>query len=296
MSSFDTDKIYWSPAGRGNAITWADVMRHVERSVGRAGIEVRQAQGDPPLTIPPGTYDLGIGAEIVCPVNGDPTPNIITVQDGAILQNLTNIEGATGLNFLCTQPNAWVNTPSAPGQPPVYRVGQNASIINSGSAPIVEMGDLNEFLVLVLYGGSFLSTAGSPLVRIGQTPAANSQCLFAAFELTQPTQPFDPAMFTSPSAGTAIIFEHDGTPFFSQVAPFQYPIVFPGFPGIMFNAPFGQYGGAGSSNFRPIALGPAVSVGCMFYETDATVPHPKMPIFYDGTNWLDAAGAGPVPT
>lgn len=277
-------QILWSPAGRGDAASWQDVMKIVQASQrsGSIEIEVLQEPGDPPLIIPPGTHDLGIGAEIVCPRNGDPTPNAITVQDGATIRNLWNIEGACGLIFQNSQPNAWQNDPTAPGQPPVYRVGLNATIVAAGTAPIIATDPVNpDFVVAVLFGGSFLSLSGQPWLLVGQAAV----CLLVAFDLTQPSQPLDPNMVQSLGGAAVLVFEHDDTP--------TYPFLMPGFAGSILNAPFGVSGGSGPSSFRPFPFGPALSDGCMYYENAAAIPHPPKPIWYDlGTGqWVDATGA-----
>ncbi len=63
-------------------------------------------------------------------------------------------------------------------------------------------------------------------------------------------------------------------------------VEWPGVLGTLVNQASGIPGGAGPTDFRPtVAIGP-LSVGCVYFDTDL-----GLPIWWDGTDWVDAAGA-----
>jgi hypothetical protein len=245
--------IYWSPAGRGNAETFAEVMSLVERQTQPSIIYVEQQATDPPLVIPanavPGSrYDMR-WSSFVSPIFGDPTANLIQGAAGARLKNLGALAGSLAL---VGGEDAFLdNDPLNAGSPPIYAADLGAFIGGNGAdgtAPIVVPD--NGFVVLAIRGGGAQSL--NPLASIIRLGANATALLVFQAGVTD----MQPTLLAGGATAMAVL-QHEGQ--------LRFPVpAQPLFAGTLLNAPTGEVGGAGNTAFRPIGFNGPLAVGCRY--------------------------------
>ena len=275
--SLQVNTIYWSPAGRGNAVTWQDVMNRIGRQPQPSIIYVEQQPGDPPLTIPanavPGDrYDMR-WSSFVSPIFGDPTANTIQGATGARLKNIGALSGSLAL--VGGEDGFLQNDPLNAGSPPIY-VADLGSFLGgngaNGTAPIVVPD--NGFVVLAIRGGGAQSL--NPLASVIKL-GANATALLVFQDGVTDVQP----TLLAGGATAMAILQHGGQ--------LHFPVpALPLFAGMLLNAPTGETGGAGNTAFRPIGFNGPVSVGCRYWDTQIATPQS---IYWDGAQWVDYANA-----
>lgn len=84
------------PAGPGVFTDWVGVMSIVSASAAPVLVLVDRVDGDPPLVIPPGDYEMN-HAILESVYFGDPSVADIDMQDGAVLRNFA-LSGSLTLN------------------------------------------------------------------------------------------------------------------------------------------------------------------------------------------------------
>lgn len=257
-------QIWWRLDGTGDATTWAQVMVLVAAAKAPATIWVSEAG---PYNIPAGgPYELH-GSTIAAPANVGTAviqPDV-ELADGASLQNLGAIAGPVYLNCSPSAADAFVYTTVQ-----TLRIsGLNANLNNSGSHAIFTVAGTTEFrLYLMEYaqiGGShavFDVTAASTLTVVVEEGA------------------IIPSDWATSSDTTGLLnYASDGT-LLSQL-----PITTIGLT--VGNTPLGQLGLSGATSFRP-TLPNGSSKGVMYFDTTLS---PPIPIWWDGTQWVNASGA-----
>lgn len=278
--------LLWSPAGRGDAMTWDDVMVAITASNVPLSIYTEQRAGDPGLTIPAGRYECK-GSLITSENLGDDALDMIVCARGVLLRNL-KLSGAVGLqgnnlrSFISDDGPLLDNDPSVPrSSPPIYIVREGAQYINNGTGPLVDIPAGMGVVLGALNGGGFSNgTLSGSFAHL----SAGQVVILAASGLTPQ---FDTNTVTGDAGAGLVALDHSG----NVPVPIA-PALFPLFTGTVTNAPQTQSGCSGATAFRPGGLlGPTPS-GCMYFDTTI-----GKPVWWTGPDsatpniWVDSTGA-----
>jgi hypothetical protein len=128
--------------------------------------------------------------------------------------------------------------------------------------------------VLVSFDNGNIDSGTTPLVEI----AANATAIFEVIGAFNTGGTVPSNLFSGPASAQLWLF-HDGTlifPFTTQTA----------FLGTVQNIPLGCSPSGGPMALRPTGLG-TLSVGVSYFDQGLAPPRP---IWWDGTQWVDATG------
>lgn len=236
----------------GDAKTWGEVMDIVQDS---ASPIVVWLEPDSVNIVPAGTYDVrGMIIESPRLVNNRPT---FGLGEGALVRNLGALNGAVQCLGASSSPCLAFD-----GDFGFLRVTDIASVQNEGSAPMIVVTPGNTIAIhlhlLAELRGNVVNATGG-IVGVIVTDGAEIDDGFA-----------------TGVPGATIGYIHDGSISFPTTTGF----------GSVVNLPFGQDGGYGPTGFRPQGLFQPVKTGCAYFDTTLN----KM-IWFNGTIWIDAAGA-----
>lgn len=224
------------------------------------------------LEITPGYHELYF-SRFVSPMVGNPSLNKVVVQGGAVLHNLGSTAGALVLVSRSSAP--CLELDALPGGPPVYVANFGSIWAVEGTAPMIYVPD-GEIVVLASASGGFADgVAGQPIVAGG----AGSILIVVFTSILQQAY----SEFIGGPVTSLCVLRHEG-----QI---PFPISLPLFNGTLVNAPLGSVGGSGGTAFRPASFQLPLSIGCTYFDSDLV---PPMPIWWTGTQWVDATGSGPV--
>jgi hypothetical protein len=257
-------RIVWRANGTGNAKTWAEVVALIGTQP-NAEIYVDDATT---YTIPANAsaYDV-LRAYFQAPPDAS-SPVVVSIDDGAVLANLSGIHGLMSLvGSGTTGPSLVFDDTNTP----VFDVdGINCILTNAGTAPMIELADGTNFF-LRLSNAALVGTSGGALIN-----ATDSTILVIITENQGQTIQND--VFTG-NAGSTLDFLQDGT--LQTAVP-----TFAGFLGTINNIAKGMAGGSGPTSFRPSS---PIPLGCLYF--DQTLPSF---IQWTGAAWVpvDAGGGG----
>lgn len=150
--------IVWDVGGGGDAETWAEVMVFIEAS--KAPIDVFVASD---VTIPPGTYETNYVRFIGQPPYGGFS---VSLDDGAVIRNPRGILGQLGLISNSTGSASVEIDPASGGGPGVFTLEGNGVLISAGTAPMIKIS-AGTAMVLTCLFGSEVQVPGSPAFDIG---------------------------------------------------------------------------------------------------------------------------------
>jgi hypothetical protein len=256
--------VIWAPDGSGDARTFYDVARMIVGSLHPLLVYVNRYATDPELSIPAGTWDLENTSATTLGY-GDSTANTIYLEDGCVLRNPGEV--FRSIRVVARSSSTVVEFVDLPdGKVPVIYAANGASFKNEGTVPCYTVA-ADVFSVLALANGT---------VELGDEALIHVEADGTLLVRSMNGSAIDPGAITCEVGGT-IIFAHDGTT--------TFPIEWPGVEGTLLNQPAGVSGGAGPTEFRPVSVIGPLSVGCAYFDTTLGVP-----IWWDGTDWLDATG------
>lgn len=242
-------------------------MALVAASTGLSTIYVDQNGGSYSIT-PPGTYNLKRSSMVGA--NVDNTSAItMTVDDGVVLLDLAGISGGISLVCASTVAGGWLQF-SATNQ--TFYVRQFATIQNNlGVTPAILAS--TAFLLVISNHAHILGT---------NVIVANADVHVQVTEFGSGVITDD---YITSAIAARVVYVHDGS----------LPTPLPTSTGCtIVNSPLGVVGGSGPSTFRPVSRGLdefGLDVGCLYFDTTLA---PTIPIWWDGAQWIDAAGTGPV--
>lgn len=268
--------VFWAPDGSGDVRTWDEVMTCVNAAEKPVTLWIGDdSQG--PYVVPPGVYEMSFAW-----VRGRRLGNtaVVVMQDGAVLRNVGALVGVTVRCAPTTGP-AFAYDDIAGGTPYVFGLLFAGGIENLGSVPAFDVATTSLVFAFLYQPKGFLPTSTAPIASVAPGRFA---ALFYSFGGSISTSFGPPNAFVAPLPGALCFVVHDGT------LPGVWPF-FTGFTGLLINNPAGMLGGAGPSANRPQPLISIVPVGCMYFDTDLAPPRA---IFWDGAQWVDALGVGPV--
>jgi len=260
--------VSWKLDGSGDAQTWDEVMRIIAASTVPIVIVLEPGS----YSIPPGPTYLMKRAILSAPPGGSIA--VLTVEDGAVLSDLSGFIGAVETHFKQTGGDSLVFAEPKPG---VLLYGLGARLVNDGAVPVLTArpaGGTPDVALSAILNGYIISGA-SPFAGI----EAGGTLFFEVFDGFNLGDPIPSNLFSGP-VGAVCLLAHDGT----IVWPFPAQ---PSFLGTLLNAPVGSSMSAGDTSFRPIGLGP-LALGTPYFDT--TIVPPRT-ISWDGTQWVDATGA-----
>jgi hypothetical protein len=205
--------------------------------------------------VPSGLYDVR-GMIIEAPRNANLRPSL-ALTDGANVKNLGALNGAVQ----CFGQSSAACL-SFEGNFGFLRVTDIASLENQTATPMIEVTAGNTVaihlhLLAALRGNVVNATGGILGIIVTDGAELDDGCATGA-------------------PGATLGYIHDGSISFPTTAGF----------GTLANLPFGQDGGYGPTSFRPQGLFQPVKTGCAYFDTTIN----KM-IWFNGTLWIDAAGA-----
>jgi len=256
--------ILWAPGGGGDATTWAEVMGFVDAANAPITIYVNAS-----ATIPVGTYELH-GSTLAA----DPSfsARVVTFADGAVLNNLGQLSGQLILEGTQTGGPCLTFDAAPPGTPNCLILHFTPTLRNSGMGPMIEVPAGGFFIFACLFNGTYESGPGQPLANLG----AGGVFLIGAFG----SSPFANDFLTGP-VGSTLLYQNFG----GMQSPLPTNAGFLGttLQNILF--------GASCVNVaaRPVNPFGALNVGTSVFDQSLGVT--GQPIWWDGTQWVDATGA-----
>lgn len=266
--------IAWRPDGSGDATTWKDVQKIIDANSIQMMVDVTPPPGALVYEIPPANtnYSLKFGgftSRLSAPLV------VIDVLDGAVLRDLSIVNGSVGLRFHPTTDDALVFTTPA-NAPGVIALQRNGSLQNMGSVPVMTSlpNGGGPGLVVASFENGNIFDGASPLIGI----AANATAIFEVISAFNTGSTVPSSLFAGPASATVLLI-HDGTLIF----PFTPQ---PAFLGTIVNSPLGCSPSGGPSSMRPVGLS-GMSTGVSYFDTTIAPPRP---IWWDGTQWVDATG------
>lgn len=284
--------IGWSPSGQGTATTFAEVIAQVAATTAIPIVDL--LDGTPPSA--PVTYQVSGTVDMRNGSFASPWPpqdqRILSFDDGAIVKNLGatvfaeySFNGGMKVQFRSTGADAPLQWDAPQSFGPWFFAVAGAWLENLGTTPVIKVPTplpLQESaLVFVMNGNSSLGAGAglAPIVELG----ANAYCIFSA--LNQVSMSIDPKWITGNVTNTIVVISNGFD--FSQVTVWDFVTA----GGNLFNVPLGLDAGSGPTVYRPIPLFGPVKKGTSYYDTDLVPPRP---IWWDGVQWTDALGVGPV--
>lgn len=293
--------LVWRPDGLGDVRTWAEVMAEVSQSIGPVTIYCPQEDAGVVYIIEPGPPpDAPVvwnmkGSQLVAPLVPHDAIKV-QIRRGATLLDLAEISGGIRLQTnkqsiagggAVDDPPALTFTPT-PGAAVTFAVSRGAEIKNlsSATAPMLLVPATGDEFYLAF---SELGTASleGPYPTVVAPAGALLRVVALSGGLSLDT--YQTAGWIGSDPAATVSWVHDGSmafppSFWTGYHPFN--------AGTNVNQPTGQGGGMGPLAYRPIFQdGGPPSVGCMYLATDYAVIAPNgSPIWWDGTDWRDAAG------
>jgi len=260
-----TQSILWDSLGGGDATTWAEVMAFVAASLAPITIYVNND-----ATIPVGTYEINGATFVADPIIASKT---ITLADGAVLNNLGKIYGQLVLRGTQTGGPCLTFDAASGGSPNILILEFNGVLQNDGTGPMIEVPAGAFFVVSFVSNGTYLSGGGQPHVNLG----AAAVFIIGSFGISSLTNDF----LTGP-AGSSLFYQNLGG--FPSPLPTNAGFLGTTVQNILFgvsclnvaNRPFNPFGGP-------------ILIGTMVFDQSLGVT--GMPIWWDGTQWVDATGA-----
>lgn len=255
--------INWDDTGAtpGALTSWADVYAAVQSSPGPSTIYVL-GNG----TVPAGIYQMRYSDLVAKGIAGEIT---VTLQDGALLRNVSQVKQSLRLLSISTAP-VLENDPVSPVSIAFLALREGAVLENQGTAPMMVLASPTGVTGVLLQLGSRLETAATAVIEApaGQLlllvlmSVAVGASVTAGYALGDPT--------------ATLVISHDGTP----DSPMPAPVGF----GTIVNSPRNGVGLPTAD--RPIPfLGP-LQVGLTIFDTTLGIP-----IWWNGLIWVDATGA-----
>lgn len=262
--------ILWAPDGSGDATTWADVMRFIDKTPSPVTVYTRPGTKE----IPAGTYELNHAAiQQDTPVADYGTINVL---DGALLRNLGSLGNSQRVESVSSAPCLEFDLPSGGAPRILFLTPFGGGLQVAGASPMIVVPAGELFVIACLNGGGLnTSSPGVSPIQLGTGSG-----------LLVVTQGFPPNFggdFVRGDATTLLGYGH-----FGIGGPYPAP---GSFAGTVLNAPLLTMGGSGPTATRPTGLFGPLSLGTTYFDTDLVPPRP---IWWDGTQWVDATGTGPV--
>jgi hypothetical protein len=266
--------VVWAPGqapGGSRVQTWEQVMAAVASSQTPLTIWIDRVAGDPPLTVPPGVYEMK-NATIIGRQLDALDEKIIILADGAVLRNLRQLSGSVGLLGNPTAAPCLEWDPISPFEPPVLLLSEGAVFSNAGTHAMVDV--TAGFVLVNVNRGGYIA----PPVPAAPGIALADGSMLILFVLNGVQQLDD--TFLGGTAASVLLLASDGT------LPLPLPAL-PMFAGLTLNAGGSAAGGGGPTALRPLGIipGTELSVGTTFYDTTIVKP-----VWWDGTQWVDVNG------
>jgi len=256
--------ILWSPTGGGDATTFAEVMAFVAANAPPLDIYV---EGN--VVIPVGVFAMKGSGFIASPDAGGFT---VTMADGAQLENLGFIEGSLALVANSTVLTPLVFNAATGGSPDVLFLRFNAALQNDGSVPMIEVPNNIIFVLSMIFNGALLVGGPAPVVNGGVGSVIIIGALGAAT--------ISDNWLTGPGGCTLIYQNVGGVP-----SPLPTNV---GFVGSTVQNVLTGVSCTGPAT-RPTNPFGAQPIGTPVFDQSLGVS--GLPIWWDGTQWIDATGA-----
>lgn len=283
--------VAWSPSGNGTARTWEDVQAFLANA--KTPLNIHLVDIDPLgsttfYDVPPGVTDLNGSMFFAAP--GASNQAILRVSDGAQLRNGGFTEfsqgmfnGGMGALFQSTvgspSPLAW-DTASGPAHFSAFSFSGGAGVLNMGTIPVISVPPAapDSLMIFSPLNNASIVPGTAPIISLG----AGAVLIIAT--LNNALAQFDPG-WVSANATNLIAILADGydlnlTTTWAGAALATF-----------INDPITIDGGSGPSTLRPVgAIVPLVK-GTRYFDIDLIPPRP---IYWDGAQFVDALGIGPV--
>ena len=282
-------EIGWSPAGLGNAVTYADVLALVAASPVPPQVNLI----DPGPFTTPVMYAVTSSIDMKEGAFRSPLPpqdvRILRLSDGVVMKNL----GSTVFSSFSFNGGIKIQLTSTGASAPLQWDGPVGSgwflslagslLENLGTTAAVKVPPAapDSLMVVILLGNGALGAGAglAPIVELG----AGAFCILSVVD---PVNAVVDPKWASGNATNVVIVISDGFDF-SQVAAWGASLI--GTP--ILNAPVSLDGGSGPTANRPVPVFGPLVVGTRYFDTSLL---PPIPIFWDGVQWNNALGAGPV--
>jgi len=235
------------------------------------------------LQIPVGTFELH-ECWFSQPRLGANDINIVKLADGAVLRNLSKIEGAMQLSGQPTTAPCLVNDPVGPGSPAIFSAFYAAQYTNIGTRPMIDAVGPGAAVFVIGFNSGY--KVGNPATSMFGLSAG----AFLIAAVIDETANLDPTFVSGPAGTTLAYRQESGGVTFAQLG------TPPLFAGTVINVATTTVGGSGPTAFRPTpAFGP-VLIGTMYFDTSIAPPGVGRPIWFvdvpaSPTGWVDATGA-----
>lgn len=284
--------IGWSPSGRGDARLWEQVAPLVASSTVPPRIWLDD--GTPPA--PPVTYSVNASIDmrngVFAAMDLPQDQRILRIEDGSVLRNMGaqifgihSFAGGMKIQFFATGPDAPIQWDTPLNSGPWALSLSSAYVENLGTTAVIKMPAVSipfpdVLLVLVCEANTTLGPGSAPIVELGTG---------ANVILALPGQVVGGGIdngWASGDASNKIGIISDGFDF-SVVAAWSAVIA----GAVVVNVPIGLDGGSGPDAYRPSPLFGPIKVGTNYFSTSIVPPRP---IYWDGAQWVDAMGIGPV--
>lgn len=280
--------IAWSPYGNGSAVTWKDVKTLLANS--KAPLEISFVDVDPTNGV---EYVVDEVTDLhnsifQAPVGGA-NQIVLRILDGAQLRNGGIKELVDGLfnggmtvQFERTSGPASLAWDSATGSShfSAFGWGAGCSLVNTGSLPAIDVPDASpdSLFALLPANTAHILSGTAPIVSLG-----TGSFMFIATHnngLAETNSSWLRADATNLVGVLSTNFN------FGQIATWTSASA-----ATYINNPYDLGGGGGPTSLRPFGgIGP-LGHGTQYFDTDLTPPRP---IYWDGTQFVDATGTGPV--
>lgn len=280
LGSFANGGILWSPRGKGNAETFDDVRRLLDRSTSPQLITLDHTVASYVADAQKGVVDLH-GSWFAVPIGG----TTLSIADGTQLRNMGGgaFGGASGIGI---EGNSTGLRPAldwdagTPGSP-LALLGSlyGGGFRNDGTAPMIVVPDGAFFVMSFAFGGGVQDGAhGAPVVSLG----AGSVCLMAeAFNVGLPNA----TTWLAGPASSTLGVENSG---------FDFDLIatWTSFLGTTLNIPIGSGGASGPTAFRPVPVFGPLTAGTWYFDKSLAAGLGK-PVYWTlagGGQFVDATG------
>lgn len=267
--SFDySGAISYGPGG--DAETWAEVMALVSGSKAPTDIFITAN-----LAIPPGVYDMRGSRFIANPIVNQA---VISLADGAQLVDLASVAGqlileANGTGLVV--PLTWSVWSGGGGLPAILILDFNGVLRNLGSAPMIEVPDNKFFVIAFLANGTLLKVGAGAIINAG----ASSVVIVGAFG---GSSAMPDGWLTGPASASCLYQNGAGA------SPSPLPVN-AGFAGGTVQNLLDGTSCTGPATRPMNPFGGNLPVGASVF--DQSLGLTGKPIWWDGTQWVDATGA-----
>lgn len=283
-----TSNIAWSPAGNGNARTFDEVGALIEAAVTPPLVYLVDGFPGAGVEYDVGSIDMRFG-RVVAP-EGDASSRIFKIRDGAQVKNFGTAllgEGAFSGGMTCLgtttsgpSPLAWDSSEDGSGSFAAFGVSSGVLLQNDGTVPLVVVPPAapDSLLIFAISGNS---SAGGPGAIIGLGAGAN---LFMVVQQANIVGTLA-ATWLGANGTNLVALLCDGFDF-AQIAGWTSAV-----GATVINQPLAMDGGTGPTANRPVGAIAPLAKGVRYYDQEIV---PPKPIFWDGADFTDALGVGPV--